>query len=61
MRERAMSAPSTANAAAATNSTAVTGALRPSTVARSSSVRPFSSSDRVCRPTRNMPMSATTT
>ena len=61
MSDSAISAPSTANAAAATTSTAVTGALRPTTVARNSSVRPVSSSARVCRPTRNMPMRATTT
>jgi len=41
----------------ATSSAAVTGALRPTTVARNSSVRPSSSSARVCLPTRNIPMS----
>ena len=59
--ERVMSAPSRVYASAATTSTAVTGALRPTTVARMSSVRPSSSSARVWRPTRNIPISATTT
>jgi hypothetical protein len=54
----AISPPSSVKAPAATMSAAVTGALRPSTVARNSSVRPVSSSARVWRPTRNMPISA---
>ena len=52
-----ISTPVTATAAVATSSAAVTGALRPTTVARNSSVRPSSSSARVCRPTRNIPIS----
>ena len=57
----AVAAPISSCASAATTSAAVSGAARPTTLARTSSLRPLCSSPRVCRPTMNMLISAATT
>jgi hypothetical protein len=58
---RAMATPTSTLTAATTTSAAAVGARRPTTLARTSSLRPLCSSARVCRPTRNMLIRATTT
>jgi hypothetical protein len=54
------SAPAARFAMPASSSAATSGARRPTRAERISSARPVSSSARVCRPTRNMLISATT-
>jgi len=54
------STPMRTSAASARDNAAATGARRPIRADRISSARPVSSSDRVCRPTRNMFIGATT-
>ena len=57
----AVTAPISSWAATATVRAAASGAWRPTTLARTSSLRPLCSSPRVCRPMMNMLMSAATT
>jgi hypothetical protein len=58
---RAVATPISTCANTVTASAAASGAARPTTLARTNSLRPLCSSPRVCRPTMNMLIKAATT